>query len=44
MGDVETSDIALDIPMEWGGRKVQDYLVKLREGQAILMKSTQDYP
>ena len=36
--DVETSDIAFDVPVEWGGRKVEDYLVKLREGQAISSK------
>ena len=41
--DVETSDIAFDVPVEWAGRKVEDYLVKLREGQAILIKSTQDF-
>ena len=35
-GDVETSDIAFDVPVEWGGRKVEDYLVKLHEGQALL--------
>ena len=42
-GDVETSDIALDVLVEWGGRKVEDYPVKFREGQAILIKSIQDY-
>ena len=42
-GDVETSDIAFDVPVEWGGRKVEDYLIKLREGQSMLIKSTQDY-
>jgi hypothetical protein len=42
-GDVETSDIAFDVPVEWAGRKVEDYLVKLREGQAMLIKSTRDY-
>ena len=41
-GDVETLDIAFDVPVEWDGRKVEDYLVKLREGQSILIKSIQD--
>ena len=41
--DLETSDIALDVPADWGGRKVEDYLVRLREGQAMLIKSTRDY-
>ena len=36
-------DIALDVPVEWGGRKLDNYLVKLREGQALLIKLTQDY-
>jgi len=29
--------------VEWGGRKVEDYIVKLREGQALLIKVNQDY-
>ena len=28
-GDVETSEIALDVPVEWGDRNVEDYVVKL---------------
>ena len=39
-GDLETSDIA---PANWGGRKVEDYLVRLREGQSIILRATQDY-
>ena len=42
-GDVETSDIAFDVTVECRDQKVEDYLVKLREGQAILIKSTRDY-
>ena len=41
--DVDTLDIAFEVPVEWCGRKVEDYLVKLREGQAVLIKSTEDY-
>ena len=37
-GDVETSDIVFDVPVEWAGRIVEDYL-----GQAMLIKSTRDY-
>ena len=28
-GDDETSDIVFDVPVEWGDRKVEDYLVNL---------------
>ena len=31
------------MPVEWAVRKVEDYLVKLREGQDMLIKSTRDY-
>jgi len=41
--DVDTSDIAFDVPVEWGNRKVEDYSVNLREGQALLIKLTQVY-
>ena len=40
---VEISNMALNVPVEWGGEKVEDYLVKLREGQAMLIKVTRDY-
>ena len=42
-GDVETSDIALDVPADWGGRNVEDYLIRLRGGQSIILRATQDY-
>ena len=32
--NVDTLDIALDVPITWGGRNVEDYLVKIREIQA----------
>ena len=41
--DLETSDIALDAPADWGGRKVEDYLVRLRDGQSMLLRASQDY-
>ena len=34
-GDLETSD--------WGGKKVEDYLVRLREAQVTLIKATQEF-
>ena len=42
-GDIETLDVAFDVPVEWAGRKVEDDLVKLRAGQSLLIKSTRDY-
>ena len=41
-GDLETSDIALDVPADWGERKFEDYLVRLREGQSMTLRATQD--
>ena len=42
-GDLETSDIAMDVPSDWGGKKVEDYLVRLREAQVTLIKATQEF-
>jgi hypothetical protein len=42
-GDVAVSDLAMDLPSEWAHRSVLEYLVKLREMQAILIKTTQDF-
>ena len=41
--DLETSDIALDVPEDWGGRKVEHNLVRLRECKSMLFRATQDY-
>jgi hypothetical protein len=40
-GELASSDLAMDLPSEWEGRTVAEYLVKLREAQAILIKTTQ---
>ena len=42
-GDLMTSDLAMDVPANWSGRNVEDYLVKLREGQAILFRPTREF-
>ena len=31
------------MPAYWGGRKVKDYLVRLREVQSMILRATQDY-
>ena len=43
LGDLQTSDLAMDIPADWSGRNIEDYLVKLREGQATLVRATRDF-
>ena len=42
-GDLETSDIAMDLPSDWGVKKVEDYLVRLREAQITLIRATQAF-
>jgi len=39
-GDLATSDIAMDLPAKMDGRPVLEYLVKLRDMQAALIKAT----
>ena len=43
LGDLTTSDQAMDVPADGSGRNVDDYLVKLREGQATLVRATRDF-
>jgi hypothetical protein len=43
LGDLAGADLAVDLPSAWGGRSVHEYLVKLREMQAILIRTTQDF-
>jgi len=43
LGDLTTSDLAMDVPADWSGRNVEDYLVKLLEGQATLVRATRDH-
>ena len=43
LGDLQTSDLAMDIPADWSGRNVEDCLVKLREGQATLVRATREF-
>ena len=33
----------MDIPADWSGQNVEDYLVKLREGQATLVRDTREF-
>ena len=42
-GDMVDSDLAMDLPEGTTGRNPEDYLVKLREAQSILVQTTQDY-
>ena len=41
-GDLETSDIAMGVPSDSDGRKVEDYFVR-REAQATLIRATQEF-
>ena len=43
LGDLITSDLAMDIPADWSRRNVEDNLVKLREGQATLARATREF-
>ena len=42
-GDMIDSDIAMDLPEGTTARNPEDYLVKLRQAQSILVQTTQDY-
>ena len=42
-GDIVNCDLAMDLPRTWEGRNLIDYLMKLRDGQARLIKVTQDF-
>ena len=42
-GDIVNCDLALESPRTWEGRNLLDYLVKLRNGQARLIKVTQEF-
>jgi len=33
----------MDVSADWSGRNVEDYLVKLREGQATLVRATREF-
>jgi hypothetical protein len=43
LGDISSSDVAMDVPESCRDHNVIHYLVKLREAQAILIRVTQDY-
>ena len=42
-GDIANCDLAMDLPRTWEGRNLIDYLVKLRDGQARLIKVSQEF-
>jgi hypothetical protein len=42
-GDIGSADLAMDLPAAWAHRSVLEYLVKLREMQAVLIKTTQEF-
>jgi hypothetical protein len=42
-GDMVDRDLAMDLPEGTTGRNSEDYLVKLREAQSILIQVTQGY-
>ena len=42
-GEIEFSDIAMDLPSEWANRDSLEFLSKLREAHSTLIRVTQDY-
>ena len=42
-GDMVDCDLAMHFPEGTTGRNPEDYLLKLREAQSILVQTTQDY-
>ena len=40
LGDLTTSDLAMDVPANWSGRNVEDCLAKLR---ATLVRATREF-
>ena len=42
-GDMVDCDLAMDLQEGTTGRNPEDYLLKLREAQSILVQTTQDY-
>ena len=42
LGDVSTSDLAMDMPSNWSGRNVEDHLVQMPEGQ-VLIRATGEF-
>ena len=42
-GNMVDSDIAMDLPEGTTAQNPEDYLVKLREAQSILVQTTQEY-
>jgi hypothetical protein len=43
LGDMAGSELAMDLPQTGDGKDLHEYLLKLREMQATLIKVTQDY-
>jgi hypothetical protein len=43
LGDIAESDLAMEVPKNEVDQSIPEYLVRLREMQAILIKATQDY-
>ena len=43
LGDLTTSERAMDVPANWSVRNVEDCLVKLGEGQATLVRATREF-
>jgi hypothetical protein len=42
-GDMAGSDLAMDLPKDWNGRDIHEYLLKLREMQGLIIKATHNY-
>jgi len=38
LGDLPTSDLAIDMPLNWSGQNVEHHIVKLRENQVSLIR------
>jgi hypothetical protein len=43
LGDLASEDLAMDLPSDEEGRNIGDYLVKLRDMHALIIKATQHY-
>jgi hypothetical protein len=43
LGDLADSDLAMDLPQDWADLSVADYLLKLQEAHAILIKVSRDF-
>jgi hypothetical protein len=43
LGDMAGSDLVMDLTRDWDEREIHEYLLKLREMQAIMVRNTQEF-